>query len=41
VPRQPAAGAQEGFEATVSVLKASEAVAKKARIVYSKEWFQI
>ena len=40
-PRQPAASAQDGFEATVSVLKASEAVAKKSRIVFSKEWFQI
>jgi len=41
VPRQPAASAQDGFEATVSVLKASEAVAKKTRIAFSKEWFQV
>ena len=41
VPRQPAATAQDGFEATVSVLKASEAVAKKTRIVFAKEWFQV
>lgn len=41
VPRQPAASAQDGFEATVSVIKASEAVAKKTRIVFAKEWFQI
>jgi hypothetical protein len=41
VPRQPGATAQDGFEATVSVLKASEAVAKKTRIVFAKEWFQV
>ena len=41
VPRQPAASAQDGFEATVRVLKASEAVAKKTRIAFSKEWFQV
>ena len=41
VPRQPAASAQDGFEATVSVIKASEAVAKKARIAFAKEWFQV
>ena len=37
----PAASAQDGFEATVSVLKASEAVTKKTRIAFSKEWFQV
>lgn len=41
VSRQPAATAQDGFEATVSVLKASEAVAKRQRIVFAKEWFQV
>ncbi|MFA6545869.1 MAG: Gfo/Idh/MocA family oxidoreductase [Limisphaerales bacterium] len=41
VPRQPGATAQDGFEATVSVLKAGEAVAKKSRIVFAKEWFQV
>jgi len=41
VPRQPAASAQDGFEATVSVIKASEAVVKKTRIAFAKEWFQV
>ena len=41
IPRQPAASAQDGFEATVTVLKAGEAVAKKTRLAFAKEWFQI
>lgn len=37
----PAAGYKEGFEATVAVLKANEAVTTKQRIVLKDEWFQI
>jgi len=40
-PRLPAAGYQEGFEATVLALKANEAVMKGARIELKPEWFKI
>jgi predicted dehydrogenase len=39
--RLPAAGYQEGFAATVSVIKANEAITKGQRIVMQKEWFDI
>jgi len=38
---KPAAGFTEGFEATVTVLKANEAVLASKRIEYKPEWFQI
>ena len=38
---KPAAGYQEGFEATVTVLKANEAVVGAKRIEYKPEWFQV
>ena len=41
VKRQPAAGWKEGFESTVAVLKANEAVLKGQRIVFQKEWFEV
>ena len=39
--RLPAAGYQEGYEATVSVLKANEAILGKKRIVLDKELYQL
>ncbi|MBI4657344.1 MAG: Gfo/Idh/MocA family oxidoreductase [Verrucomicrobia bacterium] len=39
--RLPAAGYQEGFEATVIALKANEAIMDKKRIVFQKEWFEL
>jgi predicted dehydrogenase len=38
---KPAAGFQEGFESTVTVLKANEAVLKRSRIEYQPDWFKI
>ncbi|MFT4692404.1 MAG: putative dehydrogenase [Limisphaerales bacterium] len=38
---KPAAGFQEGFEATVTVLKANEAVNSKKRIEYDPAWFKV
>ena len=38
--RQPAATWKEGYEAAIVALKASEAVARKQRIAFSKEWFE-
>lgn len=38
---KPAAGYQEGFESTVTVLKANEAIMKKTRIEYQPEWFKV
>jgi len=38
---KPAAGFQEGFEATVTVLKANEAILNKTRIEYKPEWFKV
>ena len=37
----PAATWQDGFEATVSALKANEAVMKKTTIKFEKEWFEV
>jgi predicted dehydrogenase len=37
----PAAGYREGYEAAVTVIKASEAINTKKRIVFQDEWFQI
>jgi len=39
--RLPAATFQEGFEATVTALKANEAILKKQRIAFEPEWFEI
>lgn len=39
--RLPAAGYQEGYEATVIALKANEAIQKGQRIVFEKEWFDL
>jgi predicted dehydrogenase len=41
VARQPAAGYQEGLEATVAVIKANEAVTKGQRIELQDEWFEL
>ncbi len=38
--RQPAATWREGYESAVVALKAHEAVARRQRLVFSKEWFQ-
>jgi predicted dehydrogenase len=37
----PAAGYKEGFEAAVTAIKANEAILKRQRITYQKEWFQL
>jgi predicted dehydrogenase len=39
--RQPAAGYQEGFEATVTAIKTNEAIMKGGKIAMEKEWFQL
>ena len=39
--RRAAAGYQEGFEATMTAIKANEAVVAKQRIEMRKEWFEI
>ncbi len=39
--RQPAASWKEGYEAAVIAIKANEAIRKKQRIVFSKEWFEV
>ncbi|MBI5387725.1 MAG: Gfo/Idh/MocA family oxidoreductase [Verrucomicrobia bacterium] len=39
--RQPAASWKDGYESAVIAMKANEAVTKKQRIVFSKEWFEI
>jgi predicted dehydrogenase len=41
IKRQPAAGWKEGFESTVAVLKANEAILNRQRIVFQKEWFEL
>ena len=41
VRRQPAAGYEEGYQATVSVIKANEAILKGQRLPLSKEWFDL
>ena len=37
----PAATWQDGYESTVCVLKANEAVQKKGTIKFEKEWFEV
>ncbi len=37
----PAAGWPEGYEATVIAIKANEAILKKQRITFEKEWFHV
>lgn len=37
----PAANWQDGYESTVCVLKANEAVTKKTTIKFEKEWFEV
>jgi predicted dehydrogenase len=37
--RQPAASWKEGYESAVIAMKSNEAIQKKQRIVFSKEWF--
>lgn len=39
--RQPAAGYKEGYDAAVIAIKANEAVMKKEKIVFKKEWFEL
>lgn len=39
--RLPAAGYREGFEATVTALKANEAIVHGQKIILKKEWFEI
>jgi len=39
--RLPAATCKEGYEATVAVIKAHEAIQKRQRIVLAREWFDI
>lgn len=39
--RAPAAGWQEGFEATLIALKANESVLKGQKITFQKEWFEV
>jgi hypothetical protein len=39
--RLPAAGAAEGLEAAVTVIKANEAIAKGQKLVFQKEWFEV
>jgi hypothetical protein len=39
--RRPAAGYQEGFEATVVAIKANEAILKGQKIELPKEFFQV
>src|SRR5260370_26923781 len=39
--KMAAAGFKEGFDATVTVLKANEAILKGQKIVFEQEWFAI
>lgn len=41
IARQPAAGYQEGYEATVLAIKANEAIQKGQKIVLPKDWFEL
>jgi predicted dehydrogenase len=41
VKKQPAAGYKEGFEATVAVIKANEAVVTGEKVKFQKEWFDL
>ena len=38
---KPAAGYQQGFDATVTVLKANEAILNKTRIEFDPDWFKV
>jgi hypothetical protein len=37
----PCAGLREGFEATVTAVKAHEAILKRQRMEYDPSWYQI
>jgi predicted dehydrogenase len=39
--RQPAATWKEGYESAVIAMKTNEAILKKQRLVFAKEWFEI
>jgi hypothetical protein len=39
--KMPAASYQDGYAATVTVIKANEAILKSQRITFQKEWFEI
>jgi len=39
--KAPAAGALEGYQATVTALKANEAIVSGSKIAYQKEWFAL
>jgi hypothetical protein len=39
--QHPAAGWQEGLDATVIALKTNEAVMKNTRIKFENEWFEV
>ena len=39
--RQPAATAQQGFDATVIAIKANEAIRAGQKITFQKEWFEV
>jgi predicted dehydrogenase len=39
--KQPHAGYKEGFQATVAVLKANEAILKGQKLAFQKEWFEL
>jgi predicted dehydrogenase len=41
VPSQPVAGYREGYDATVTVIKAQEAIQKGQRIEMRDEWFEL
>jgi predicted dehydrogenase len=41
VPRRPAAGFQEGYQATVNVIKANEAIMSGKRIEFKPEWYEL
>jgi predicted dehydrogenase len=41
IPRQPAAGYQEGFEAAVLAIKANEAIVQGTKITLNPAWFQL
>jgi predicted dehydrogenase len=41
VKLQPAASYKDGYDATVTVIKAQEAIVKATRIAFSKEWFEL
>ena len=39
--RQPTAGWKEGLASTIAVLKANEAVLKRQKVTFQKEWFEL